>query len=345
MELFFIFSIVLNSAFGLAIVFFIKNIKRAKNQIEELKQTKSFWEETLYQLEIPVFLVDNKEETQWQNKASLSFFGDLRGKTFQIDLQKFYPKKWEVKTLSLQKGQKVYLLIDKSEEEIFKKSYTIALSYLSHEIKTPFTILRGYAEKLEAEILSSSQYPQLHTYFITFKNALDKIERLTSKLFTSLEYLVKDLPLKKERFDLRIALEEVIFWIKPLCEDKNISLEVELPENLWIEGDKDWMMQALINPIENAVKFTPKNGKITIKSYVREDQKINILIRDQGPGVNPQDLPFLGMPFFKSSAEKGLGFGLFITKKVIEAHQGKLKFSLPPQGGLEVLIELPLCNQ
>ncbi len=183
----------------------------------------------------------------------------------------------------------------------------MALSYLSHELKTPFTIMKGYIEKLESEILASELYSQLHQYFIPLKNALEKVEKLTSKLFTSLEYLIKDLPIKEKVFDLKVALEEVIFWIKPLCEDKKLSLEIDIPQNFLIKGDQDLIMQALLNPLENAVKFSPPNGKITIKVYTRENQKINIFIRDEGPGVSPADLPFLGMPFFKSSAEKGLG--------------------------------------
>ncbi|WP_028841598.1 sensor histidine kinase [Thermodesulfobacterium hveragerdense] len=336
------FSILFNIFLGLILFWLLKKLKETKQKAEEIRQKQVFWEETLYQLEIPVFIVEQTEEILWQNKISLSLLGDLRGKRFATVLEEIRTKNWEVKTYLSRQGKKVYVFIDNSEKEMFKKSYTLALSYLSHEIKTPFTILQGYAEKLEGEILSLNQYTQIHDYFVIFKNALDRIERLVSKLFTSLEYLVKELPLKKERFDLSLALEDVIFWIRPLCEDKNISLEVDLPERVWVEGDKDWLMQAFLNPLENAVKFTPKNGKIIIKAYARENQTINILIKDEGPGVNPKDLPFLGMPFFKSSADKGLGFGLFITKKVVEAHNGKVKFSLPLQGGLEVLIELPM---
>lgn len=341
MDLFLILSIFLNFVFCLTLVFLLKKFISLRKHLENMKQKQAFWEEAFYQLEFPVFIINEKKEILWQNRTSLNKFGYLKGGKIDSVLKEIQNYPWEMKSFLLSKEFEIYILIDKSEEELFKKSYTLALSYLSHELKTPFTIMKGYAEKLETEILDSNLYFHLHQYFIPFKNALERVEKLTSKLFTSLEYLVKELPLKEKMFDLKVALEEIIFWIKPLCEDKNLNLEVDVPQNLLIKGDQDLIMQALLNPIENAVKFSPQNGKIIIKAYVRENQRINIFIRDEGPGVHPEDLPFLGMPFFKSSAEKGLGFGLFITKKIIEAHQGKISFNLPPQGGLEVLIEIP----
>ena len=80
--------------------------------------------------------------------------------------------------------------------------------------------------------------------------------------------------------------------MKPLCEDKNIDLEVDISEDIEIEGDKEWLMQALLNPLENAIKFSPSGGKVFLKVYRRENEWINILIRDTGPGVSPEDLPF-----------------------------------------------------
>lgn len=335
------FSLILFNLFLLFLVtyLFFKFLNLKKN-LEIIKRERQSLEEILNNLELPILIV-KKEEVQWQNKISLAYFGDLRGKSEKIFLSRIKNQSWEMKTLFVKNEVKVYLLIDKSQEEVFKRGYKIAISYLSHEIKTPFTVLKGYAEKLEEELIKLKVYHFLKSYFIPFKSALEKIDHLTSKLFSSLEYLIKELPLKPEVFDLKTALDEVVFWVKPLCEDKNLILELEIPDNIFIKGDKEWLMQAFLNPLENAIKYTPSGNKIILKVYERGKNTLNILIRDTGPGVSPEDLPFLGMPFFKSSAEKGLGFGLFITKKIIEAHQGRISFSLPPQGGLEVLIELP----
>uniref|UniRef100_A0A7C4NRG9 histidine kinase n=1 Tax=Thermodesulfobacterium geofontis TaxID=1295609 RepID=A0A7C4NRG9_9BACT len=202
-------------------------------------------------------------------------------------------------------------------------------------------MVKNYAEKLEEKLKEIKSFEALLKDFEAFKNSLERVERLIYKLFSSLEYLVKDLKIKKEKFSLKPAIEEVIFWVTPLCKDKNIELEVDIPEDIEIEGDKDWLMQAILNPLENAIKFSPPGEKVILKVYRRENDWINILIRDMGPGVAYEELPFLGMPFFKSSAEKGLGFGLFLTKKIVSAHGGKIRFNLPSQGGLEVLIEIP----
>jgi len=325
--------------FLLIILFlFFKKISKIQRENSSLKKELNFWAELFSNYPFPFFIIE-KEEVKWQNKKALEILGDLRGKK-KDHIESFLKNSyWDAQVFFLSSGFIAYLLLDKREEKILKRSYEIALAYLSHELKTPFTMVKNYAEKLEEEIKKNRSLNI--EYFEQLKNSLEKVERLIYKLFSSLEYLVKDLKIKKEKFFLKEAIEEVIFWVKPLCEDKNIDLEVDISEDIEIEGDKEWLMQALLNPLENAIKFSPSGGKVFLKVYRRENEWINILIRDTGPGVSPEDLPFLGMPFFKSSAEKGLGFGLFLTKKILEAHGGRLKFNLPSHGGLEVLIEIP----
>ena len=327
-------------SFLVILFLFFKKILKIQEENRYLKRKLNFWEEFFSNYPFPLFIIE-KEEIKWQNKKAFEILGDLRGKKkYQIEvfLKNSY---WDPQVFSLSSGLVAYLLLDKREEKVLKRSYEIALAYLSHELKTPFTMVKNYAEKLEEKLKEIKSFEVLLKDFEALKNSLEKVERLIYKLFSSLEYLVKDLKIKKEKFLLRPAIEEVIFWVEPLFKDKNVDLEVDIPEDIEIEGDKEWLMQAILNPLENAIKFSPPGGRVFLKVYRRENEWINILIRDTGPGVSYEDLPFLGMPFFKSSAEKGLGFGLFLTKKILEAHGGKLRFNLPPQGGLEVLIEIP----
>ena len=317
---------------------FLKKNLKVQRENRHLKRELNFWTELFSNYPFPFFIIE-KEEIKWQNKKAFEILGDLRGKK-KDHIESFLKNSyWDAQIFFLPSGFTAYLLLDKREEKILKRSYEIALAYLSHELKTPFTMVKNYAEKLEEEI-KKNRFSNIE-YFEKFKNSLERVERLIYKLFSSLEYLVKDLKIKKEKFLLNEAIEEVIFWVKPLCEDKNVDLEVDIAEDIKIEGDKEWLMQAILNPLENAIKFSPSGGKVFLKVYRRENEWINILIRDMGPGVSPEELPFLGLPFFKSSAEKGLGFGLFLTKKILEAHGGRLKFNLPSHGGLEVLIEIP----
>jgi signal transduction histidine kinase len=324
----------------IAIFFLLKKFLKIKRENSLLKRELNFWIDFFSNYPFPLFIIE-KDEIKWQNKKALEILGDLRGKKkdqIELFLKDSY---WDSQVFFLSPESTVYLLIDKREEKILKRSYEIALAYLSHELKTPFTMVKNYAEKLEEKLKEIKSFEALLKDFEALKNSLEKVERLIYKLFSSLEYLVKDLKIKKEKFSLKPAIEEVIFWVTPLCKDKNIELEVDIPEDIEIEGDKEWLMQAILNPLENAIKFSPPGEKVILKVYRRENDWINILIRDMGPGVAYEELPFLGMPFFKSSAEKGLGFGLFLTKKIVSAHGGKLRFNLPFQGGLEVLIEIP----
>ncbi len=317
-----------------------KKFSKIKKEKSFLEKELNFWIDFFFNYPFPLFIIE-KDEIKWQNKKALEILGDLRGKK-KNNIEGFLKNSyWDPQVFFLSSEVIAYFLIDKKEEKVLKRSYEIALAYLSHELKTPFTMVKNYAEKLEEKLKKSNFFEDPLKDFEALKNSLEKVENLIYKLFSSLEYLVKDLKIKKEKFSLKETIEEVIFWVTPLFKDKNVDLEVDIPEGIEIEGDKEWLMQAILNPLENAIKFSPPRGKVFLKVYRRENEWINILIRDTGPGVSYEELPFLGMPFFKSSAEKGLGFGLFLTKKILSAHGGKLRFNLPPQGGLEVLIEIP----
>jgi len=215
----------------------------------------------------------------------------------------------------------------------------MALSYLSHEFKTPIAIALGYTDRLESLLEREKTSEEIKEAFSKVKSSLKNLERLLKKLFSSLDYLAKEVKLKKEVLSLKEIIEEALFWASPLAEDKEVEIELKMEEDLKISGSAELLTQAFFNVIENAIKASPKKGKITI-SFYPYDYKILITIRDRGPGVPEEKLSLLGMPFFKLSNTEGTGLGLFITRKIIEAHGGEIKFSLPQDGGLEVKIFL-----
>jgi len=169
---------------------FFKKILKVQRENRHLKKELNFWIELFSNCPFPFFIIE-KEEIKWQNKKALEILGDLRGKK-KNHIESFLKNSyWDAQIFFLPSGFTVYLLLDKREEKILKRSYEIALAYLSHELKTPFTIVKNYAEKLEEEI-KKNRFSNIE-YFEKFKNSLERVERLIYKLFSSLEYLVKDL--------------------------------------------------------------------------------------------------------------------------------------------------------
>ncbi|MFN3567374.1 MAG: sensor histidine kinase [Caldimicrobium sp.] len=275
------------------------------------------------------------------NRKAIENFGLTPNlKDLKRDFQK-RGKYYEILEISIDREYKILILLDNTEIEGLKEAYKIALGYLFHELKTPFAIALSYLERLEPHILKESTEEEVKILFQKVQTSFKGLDKLLKKLFSSIEYLAKDIKFAKAPFNLREAIDEAVFWVSPLAEEKKVSIEYDLRDNLIVIGSLELFIQALFNLVENAVKASPEGKKVIIRSLPLSSEKILLIIRDFGKGVPPEKIGFLGKPFFKLSEGEGMGLGVFIAKRIIEAHHGELKFHLPTDGGLEVNIIIP----
>lgn len=314
--------------------------EKGKNRVLEA-EIKTF-KEVLYHLPLEIFVFKGKE-LYFQNKRALEVFG----MTFNLEALKwtttYRGKRLLPVKFTLRDNLEVLLLQDVTEKEGFKEAYQMALSYLSHELKTPLAIAYLHFEDLEKSLYEKGIDGELSETFQKAKEALERLQGLVKKLFSGLDYLAKDIPVKKERISLKEILEEAIFWVSPLAEDKKIDIELSIPEeNYFLQGSEELLTQAFSNVLENAIKVSPEGSKVLVKVYLPSENKVTITIRDFGPGVEPEKLHLLGVPFMRLRKDNGMGLGLFITRRIVEAHGGALTFHLPQGGGLEVKISLPI---
>ncbi len=131
----------------------------------------------------------------------------------------------------------------------------------------------------------------------------------------------------------------------PLAERRVVDLQFnkdsQLPDDLF--GDRDRVKQVLINLLDNAIKFTPGGGKVTV-STVTTGTIWEINVTDTGPGVSDSDLPNLFEHFFRGKHSRkfaGSGLGLAIVKEIVELHQGSVEAFCPANSGLHVRVRLP----
>lgn len=313
-----------------------------KRKIKALNIELETFKEILYHLPVELFVFQGKE-LYFQNKKALEVFGT----TFTPDTLKkitiYRGKKWLPVIYPLRKDLEILLFQDVTEKEGFKEAYQMALSYLSHELKTPLAVAYLHFEALEKKLADTELDKEITEGFEKAKEALEKLRNLIKRLFSGLDYLAKEVPIKKERISLKQILEEAIFWVSPIAEDKKVSIHMSsLEENYYLKGSEELFIQAFFNVLENAIKFSPAGAKVDIKVYPTSEKSIVISVRDYGSGVEPDKLHLLGLPFVKIGKGKGMGLGLFITRRIVESHGGTVKFNLPPAGGLEVEIILPL---
>ena len=122
-----------------------------------------------------------------------------------------------------------------------------------------------------------------------------------------------------------------------------MALNVAVPQDLVVSGDRDRLRQALANLVDNAIKYTPRGGRVDVEASANE-QHVDIRVRDTGPGVSEQDLPRIFDRLYRgdeSRATRGLGLGLSLVRAYVEAHDGTVGVSSSQGKGSTFIIRLP----
>lgn len=195
---------------------------------------------------------------------------------------------------------------------------------VAHELRSPLTNLRGYLEALNDGVLPPSQE--------TFRMLQEEILRLV--------HLVEDLQqlaradaarayLNRQKFSLFEALRQILELYRSNFEAKGISVTTEFAENAeQINADRDKLLQAIRNLIENAWKYTPEGGQVTVAAE-RVPDGIKVIFSNTGAPISPADLPYIFERFFKADRSRsreggGAGIGLSIVKELVQAHGGRV---------------------
>lgn len=211
---------------------------------------------------------------------------------------------------------------------------------ISHQTKTPIANLLLYAQMLEEKKL-----PQEERSFV------QEINRQTQKLNFLIISLVKTSQLETGIFVLhpkwgavQPMLEEVRNQIVPKAESKNQTVELEPDtENIFAYFDPKWTVEAIYNIVDNAVKYTPKGGKIKI-SLLHTGLFVRIEIRDNGIGISEADTAKIFRRFYRSisvSEEEGVGIGLYLTRQMITGENGYIKVKSAIGEGSSFFVYLP----
>jgi signal transduction histidine kinase len=213
----------------------------------------------------------------------------------------------------------------------------------AHELKTPLTVLRTH---WEGE-LNNKEIPE--EFKLKLVQDIETITRL-SKLINNLLLLTNSEYMQFrgefEKLDLTELLKDVIANSSVLAELKNQSLKFNYDSSILIDGDKTKLYQLFFNLIDNAVKYTPENGKITV-TLSRDQSYVITEIRDTGIGIPSNDLPFIFRRFYRVHKDRskkmgGNGLGLAIVKLITQIHNGKISVESKIDEGSAFKIMLPI---
>lgn len=195
---------------------------------------------------------------------------------------------------------------------------------VAHDLKSPVTKIRGFAELALVHDESLENYRNMAANTIEESDRL--LEMINSMLLIS-RAEAGQAEFRFERLDLSELVKEACELFSPLAEDKQIRMVLNIKENIFVSGDRKMLQRAFANLLDNAIKYTPDKGRIDIFLYSENPDAV-LEISDTGPGIPPELRQKIFERFYRidsSRTDKGAGLGLSFVKAVIDQHQGSVK--------------------
>ena len=217
------------------------------------------------------------------------------------------------------------------------------ISSVSHELRTPLTSIKGWVETIAA--VEDPKDP-------VYKRGVQVIAEETDRLYAMVEELLdfsrmqNGLTLKPQLLDLAAELTDAAIMVERRVELEGLRLVWEEPaQPVPVSGDPARLRQVFINVLDNAIKYSPKGGVITIE-LLTDASNAYVSIMDQGPGISPEDLENVRIKFYKGKgAVRGSGIGLAVVDEIMQAHGGALDIQSEVGHGTTVTLRLPIYHR
>jgi two-component system phosphate regulon sensor histidine kinase PhoR len=227
------------------------------------------------------------------------------------------------------------------------------IANLTHEIRTPLSALCGYAETLVAGVEDSDTQRR---FLGIIERQSRRLARLIDDLITLSDLERGLLPLRLEPLEARRVIDEAVELMRERAERLGVTLETRCADGMaQVEGDRDRLNQVMINLIDNAIKYTPRDGRVTVEarparhadlSGKEPRDGVELAVADSGEGIPAADIPRLTERFYRVDRARsrelgGTGLGLAIVKHIVQLHLGQLRIESRLREGTTVTVWLP----
>lgn len=235
-----------------------------------------------------------------------------------------------------------FIVRDLTEKMEFEKRKDAFISTATHELKTPITSMKLYAQIVEQEIKKSKNKQNIKS-IAELNNQLNKVMALMDYLLDVAKIQKGKLELKKTHFSIDILVEETIATIQMVSKKHMIIQEGKVKEKVY--ADRDRLKQVLINLITNAIKYSPGANKVIVIG-TDDEKELVISVRDFGFGISKGDQASVFGRFYRAATAidhniDGIGLGLYVAQQIIMAHKGKMWLESEMDKGSSFFFSLP----
>ena len=285
-------------------------------------------------------VVNLKAEVSMEHIKSKGYRGtdlaEKNGETYNVDYAPFMNNKNEI-------GGVILVFKNITEQYRIDKLQKEFVANVSHELKTPITTIKSYAETLLDGALEEKDTAE--EFLNVINSESDRMSRLVTDLLRLSKMDYKQTNWHKERINLRDMVSIVIKKLQIQIKEKNISMHLNIPEGINILFDRDGFEQILLNIAGNAVNYTPEKGNVWI-SAKKDNKNIVVSIKDDGQGIPKEDQDRIFERFYRVEKARarglgGTGLGLSIAKDIAEANGCKIAVNSQLNKGTEMIITIP----
>jgi len=287
----------------------------------------------------------------WQTWWAFLIYG------FSILLGLFLIRRYELARIKLRNQLKIEK-VETSSLRKLDKIKTRFFTNISHEFRTPLTLILGQIESVQSTNLEIKIKEKLH---VAHKNA-QRILKLINQLLDLSKIDAGEFELKTEPYNIISFLKNIFFSFESLAEKKNIELKLKCSTDIiCVDMEAEKMEKVFSNIVSNAFKFTNSGGKIVIKistnknipeeySNISSPNNVEICVKDTGVGIPEIRLPFIFDRFYQVDSSQtrnysGTGIGLAIAKELVELHKGKISVESKEGKGSKFIVTLPISKK
>ena len=349
--------------------------------LDETFTVRNRLESLLMELEDPVVVVDEREKVLFLNKAASllpgiggkavvgqpveSLFGDKRlrdflttfkGKThvsqpkpIDIELTNDHTYQASLLPLSLEGSGMGFAAVLKDVTRFTQRENEKSelVTIVSHELRSPLTLVQGYAKIL---LLTGNLNDQQNAYIGNIIESVEDMSALVQNLLDS-ERLDAGDAIRKEKVSIKLVMNKVIKSMHAPAKQKNITVTIDQSdESLLIEADAAFIVQALKNLLDNAIRYSKSGSEVKVQIRKQEGHVL-FSVQDNGSGIAPLDQRKIFTRFFRSESQgdqdlqSGSGLGLAIVKSIAERHGGKVWFESKLGKGSTFYLEIPVYQK